>query len=52
MTTLPESVRAYLARLGRKGGSTTGPTKARDPDKMRAAAKKRWAAAKPVRGEN
>lgn len=28
--------------LGRLGGKTTGPTKARDPAKMRAAALKRW----------
>lgn len=27
-----------------KGGSVKGPTKARDPEKMRAGANKRWAA--------
>ena len=29
--------------LGALGGRTKGPTKARDPEKMRAAARKRWA---------
>jgi general stress protein YciG len=33
--------------LGRKGGSKTGPSKARDPEKMRAAALKRWSEARP-----
>jgi hypothetical protein len=28
--------------LGAKGGSTKGASKARDPEKMRAAAKARW----------
>lgn len=32
----------YMAKLGRKGGQKTGSTKARDPEKMREAAKKRW----------
>lgn len=31
-----------MAKLGKKGGQKTGPTKARDPEKMREAAKKRW----------
>lgn len=47
MTKLPKSVRAYMAQLGKKGGETTGKTKARDPEKMRAAAKKRWAHKNP-----
>jgi general stress protein YciG len=32
--------------LAAKGGSKTGPTKARDPEKMRAAVMKRWKNAK------
>lgn len=38
----PKAVREYMAKLGKKGGETKGKTKARDPEKMRAAAKKRW----------
>jgi hypothetical protein len=34
------------AMLGSAGGKTKGATKARDPEKMRAAALKRWAAVK------
>lgn len=29
MNTLPETVTQHLATIGRKGGSTTGPTKRR-----------------------
>ena len=36
------AISKYLAEIGSKGGKTTGPTKARDPKKMSAAAKKRW----------
>jgi hypothetical protein len=36
------------ALLGAKGGSTKGASKARDPEKMRAAARARWA---KVKGE-
>lgn len=36
----------HAVALGRIGGRTTGPTKARDPEKMRAAAKARWAKVK------
>lgn len=32
----------YMAKLGSKGGRKTGPSKARDPEKMRQASKKRW----------
>lgn len=32
--------------LAAKGGKTCGPTKARDPEKMRAAVNKRWAKAR------
>lgn len=32
----------YMAKLGSKGGRKTGPTKARDPETMRQASKKRW----------
>lgn len=42
MPKLPKAVRDYMAKLGSKGGATTGKTKARDPEKMRAAALKRW----------
>lgn len=37
-----DPVSAYLAKIGRKGGQVKGPSKARDSEKMRAAAKKRW----------
>lgn len=43
MTKIPKSVREYMAKIGQKGGETTGDTKRRDPAKMRAAALKRWA---------
>jgi hypothetical protein len=39
-------VKAYLSRIGRKGGQTTGPTKARTKAQARKAAKARWAKAK------
>lgn len=42
MTKIPKAVRDYMAKLGQKGGLTTGDTKRRDPEKMRAAALKRW----------
>ncbi len=38
-----DPVSQYLAEIGRKGGAAgTGKAKARDPEKMRAAANKRW----------
>ena len=40
---IPKAVRDFLAAAGRKGGQATGPSKARDPDKMREAQKARWA---------
>lgn len=30
----------YFAKIGAKGGSKTGPTKARDPEKMKEASRK------------
>jgi len=39
-----DAVRSYLSQIGRKGGQVTGPSKARDPEKMRAAINKRWEA--------
>lgn len=41
--TASEIIRAHMARIGKKGGEKTGPSKARDPEKMSEAAKKRWA---------
>lgn len=39
--TIPDSeVRSYVGSIN---GKTKGPTKARDPEKMRAAINKRWA---------
>lgn len=32
----------YMAKIGSKGGQTKGPSKARDPEKMRAASRKYW----------
>jgi general stress protein YciG len=32
----------YMSSLGKKGGRTKGPSKARDPEKMRQAALKGW----------
>ncbi len=43
MSRPPKAVSEYMAKLGKKGGETKGKTKARDPEKMRAAAKARWA---------
>jgi general stress protein YciG len=40
------AISKYLSKIGKKGGQKTGPTKARDPEKMSAASKKRWALAK------
>lgn len=37
-----KQISAYMAAIGRKGGSATGKSKARDPAKMKAAALKRW----------
>lgn len=42
----------YMAKLGKKGGEKTGPSKARDPEKMRAAAKKRWRKDKDLADES
>lgn len=40
------AVQKYLSDLGKKGGkAATGAAKARDPEKMREAANKRWAKA-------
>lgn len=39
---LPKAVSDFLSAVGRKGGSVTGPTKARDSEKMRQAQLKRW----------
>ena len=39
---LPKAVQQFFASAGRKGGKATGPTKARDSEKMSAAARKRW----------
>lgn len=39
---IPESVRQWFSQIGKKGGATTGPTKARDSEKMRAAGKQAW----------
>lgn len=33
-------ISSYLKEIGRKGGQAKGPSKARDPDKMREAQKK------------
>lgn len=41
-TSAKKIISRYMAKLGRKGGKTTGPTKARDSEKMSQAAKKRW----------
>jgi hypothetical protein len=48
MARASEAARKYMAQMGAKGGSVTGPTKARDPahykrlaDMKRAAAKAR-----------
>ena len=38
-----KSVHKYLAKIGSKGGQTTGPQKARSSEVARAAALKRWA---------
>ena len=55
MSKLPKSIQEYLGRIGRKGGSTTGPTKARDPEKCAAAGRKgalsRWAKVKAAKEE-
>lgn len=45
-TSAKKIISRYMAKLGKKGGLKTGPTKARDPEKMSAAAKKRWEKAK------
>lgn len=45
-TSAKKIISRYMAKLGRKGGKTTGPTKARDPEQMSQAAKKRWSKAK------
>lgn len=45
-TSAKKIISRYMAKLGKKGGLKTGPTKARDPEKMSAAAKKRWSKAK------
>ena len=38
-----KKTREFFSDIGRKGGSTTGKSKARDPEKMREAQKQRWA---------
>lgn len=42
MTKIPKLVRQYMAKLGQKGGLTTGDSKRRNPEKMRQAALKSW----------
>jgi hypothetical protein len=39
----PKAVSEYMAKLGKKGGETKGPTKARSSEQARAAVKARWA---------
>lgn len=39
-------VTAYLRAIGSKGGSATGPQKARTTEQARAAANKRWSKAR------
>jgi general stress protein YciG len=34
------AISQYLAQIGKKGGQVKGPSKARDPDKMREAQKR------------
>lgn len=34
------AISQYLSKIGQKGGQVKGPTKARDPDKMREAQKR------------
>ena len=34
------AISQYLSKIGRKGGQVKGPSKARDPDKMREAQKR------------
>lgn len=36
------AISKYLSQIGKKGGEVKGPSKARDPEKMREAAKARW----------
>lgn len=36
-------IKSYLSRIGRNGGKTTGPAKARTSEQASAAAKARWA---------
>jgi hypothetical protein len=43
---VPAAASAYLAAIGRKGGKTTGPAKARDPAHYRRLADLRRAKAK------
>ena len=45
-TSAKKIISRYMAKLGKKGGLKTGPTKARDREKMSAAAKKRWGKSK------
>jgi general stress protein YciG len=45
---LSKAARDFFVAAGRKGGQKTGPTKARDPEKMREAQKLRWAKNKPT----
>lgn len=40
---IAKAAREYLAKIGKKGGETKGPTKARSPEHYKAAAEKRWA---------
>ena len=45
-----ETVPEYLARIGAKGGSVKGPTKARTTEQARKAARARWGTGnKPMR---
>jgi hypothetical protein len=44
-----EEVRAYLSRIGKKGGSATGEVKRRGGKKYyQTIARKRWAKKKPI----
>lgn len=46
----PKAVSEYLAEIGRKGGKTKGPRKARTSEQARRAAATRWAKVKAAAG--
>lgn len=43
MSRPPKTLSAYMAAIGKKGGETTGKSKARSPEHYKKAAAKRWA---------